>query len=392
MRIAVVTAQFGDPRKEDELVIRGVAGALARDHEVSVLLAGSGKRAEGYDGALQLVSFVDGNPNRARLEALVKTAFGNASHWRPDCDCVFESVRYLAESVPNFVQEEIARAAGGDSGDLFAHLKENGYDVVIFAGYKFASTKFGMALVPPSTRVVLLPLAKDEPLLWMPTYDAVFSRPDRILVTSQTEELILRKRIEGSERARVTNVRFFLNVNQLSADTDPAGTSDGSFLLVGAEILEEGDVERTRSLAKILNLSIKDIKVILLEHKEGGPDMAWLERKRIVSRADYWRWVSRAVALLDPRPRRLLGREVLEAYLFGTPVIVSRTGGANFEHADSGNGGFWFSGISDLEGSVELLRDQDLRDALGQQGKEYALQEYGNPEAFTKRVSDAVLA
>lgn len=385
-----MTAQFGDFRVEDQLIIRRVAGALARENDVTVLFAGAGEESQTSDGAVEVRRFSEPKGIRLKYAPLIEAAFGRTGDWWPHCECISESVKKLAENLSVFVMEEIARAAGGDSQDLYSHLNHAAYDVVIFAGYKFASTRFGMEFVPQSARIILLPLAINEPVFWMPTYDSVFARAERIIVTTDTEKELVRNRTGKAAADRLRNVRFFLDVNRLSAETDPVGGSNGSFFLIGAEILDEATAEWTRGVAAALK-SLKDSKIVVISPRLRRPDVPWLEWKPLVSRADYWRWVSRAVAFIDPRPQRLLGRDALEAYLYGTPILVSAAGAANLEHADAGNGGLWFSGTSDIETCLELMHDHELRDKLGAQGEDYALRVYGDPDGFTRRVLESVI-
>jgi glycosyltransferase involved in cell wall biosynthesis len=112
---------------------------------------------------------------------------------------------------------------------------------------------------------------------------------------------------------------------------------------------------------------------------------------RTGSRLDVWRWISRAFALLDPTADRLLGREALEAYLFGTPILTRDDSGASREHADLGNGGLWYRTDEELFGAIEALLDDDVRLALGRQGQEYAELEYADVDMYIKRVMTGLL-
>lgn len=389
MRVAIVTPQFGNSSSEDQLIVRRVAGALSVEHSVTVLHPHLGDGPSGPVGSLNVIPFRE-EGSRTRYAALGEASFGGRS-CSGYCTCYSQHAKELGRSLPRFVQEELARASGGNSPDLFSHLREVKYDLVVFAGYSFASTRFGLDYVPASTKVILLPLAREEPLFWMPTYDSVFSRPDRILVTTRTEELLVLGRIGDSQRERVFDIRFVLNVNRLAFDTSPAGRRRKSFVVAGGESLDRSQIDWLKAAAA-LTFAKMNMELVVLEPKgRASNGREWFEREVLVSRSDLWRWMTRALAFIDPRPKRILGREVLEAYLLGTPVLVSRDGGANLEHADEGNGGLWFSGFNELEAGLNLLADDDLRGTLGQQGREYALREYGDSAKFIQRVNEAVL-
>jgi glycosyltransferase involved in cell wall biosynthesis len=102
--------------------------------------------------------------------------------------------------------------------------------------------------------------------------------------------------------------------------------------------------------------------------------------------------MSRAVAVLDPAPNRVVGQEVLEAMLLGAPVLVVADGGATRQHAEVGNGGLWYRIEDELIASIRLLLDQDLRSALGEQGRAYAENRFADPDTYVKRVSATILA
>ena len=106
-------------------------------------------------------------------------------------------------------------------------------------------------------------------------------------------------------------------------------------------------------------------------------------------RADLWRWMSRALAVLDPEPGRSLGRDVLEALLYGVPVLARADGGAAREHAEAGHGGLWYRNYDELELAISRLDTDGIGATLGRQGRDYALREYGDPEGFQKRVVEA---
>ena len=96
--------------------------------------------------------------------------------------------------------------------------------------------------------------------------------------------------------------------------------------------------------------------------------------------------------MLDPEPERSLGRDVLEALLYGVPVLARADGGAAREHAEAGNGGLWYPELRRARaGDQPGWPPTGSGPILGSQGRDYALREYGDPEGFRKRVVEAAL-
>ena len=93
------------------------------------------------------------------------------------------------------------------------------------------------------------------------------------------------------------------------------------------------------------------------------------------------------MAVLDPVPQRLVGRQVLEAFLYRVPVIVYARGGASREHAEAGNGGLWFRTDEELCATVRALLDDELGQLLGEQGCSYAQHRHADTDTFVKNVA-----
>jgi glycosyltransferase involved in cell wall biosynthesis len=113
--------------------------------------------------------------------------------------------------------------------------------------------------------------------------------------------------------------------------------------------------------------------------------------RRTENRTDVWGWMSRALAVLDPTPHRVIGCTALESMLLGVPVIVAANGDATVEHAEVGDGGLWFRTDEELVACVDRLREVPVRTGLGEQGRTYATSRFGDTEAYVERVTQLVL-
>ncbi len=84
-----------------------------------------------------------------------------------------------------------------------------------------------------------------------------------------------------------------------------------------------------------------------------------------------------AVAFCHPSVNESLGIVLLEAWLAGTPCLVSAYSEVLRYQCETSGGGLWFRGYPDFEHELCLLLDQpELRNALGTAGRDYVRREY----------------
>lgn len=370
------------------MAIQRVAGSLACHADVDILLAHGEAVSTEAHGGLRVLKFPT-TPTEAN-EFLIGKSIGHADDGDLRlCNCVDHHVADRWRVLPQRIKEEVIRGLGGNSEALFDYLSRAEYDVFVFAGFRSASTVFGMRHVPRGRKIVLLPLARATSILDLEVFDEVFARPDSILVLTDTERDLVAGRAGRGDR--ITNIGFALKVHEIAADTVPPDHTSNPYVLFVK------DWQKTRLLPEVLRKSQvitaeSDVEVVLTGRGwETLPTREGLHVRRANSRADVWRWMARAVCLIDPEPNQLLGREVLETMMCGTPIVVASDGGATQEHAEAGNGGLWFSNSPELKKAVEELCSDSLGETMGHQGRAYAQESYADPEGFIERVARSVL-
>lgn len=386
MTVAVVTAGYGDPWREDHLLARRLAGTLACVTEVDVLLPGDRGEDATRDGAVRLLRFPAVAPDPVRRHSWRKAILGE------DAEETFappvQRSRLQHDLAPS-VEEQLLIAEGGDSPALCEHLRSTPYDLVVIVGHHSPLTRSAVRALPPRRRLVVVPANRHESTLGLRVHDEVFDRAERILVLTEQERLLMEARLGAGGAHKVENVRFAVGVNGLARKTEPLEFDSKRYIVIARDWNKPSATHRLVRWARVFEESIqRDLRLRLV-----GPG-AWrvpLGLGRTGSRLDVCRWISRAFALLDPTPDRLLGREALDAYLFGTPILARDDGGAVRDHAQSGNGGLWYRTEEQLFGAVEALLDDDLRTTLGRQGQAYVQAEYGDVDLYIKRVTTALL-
>lgn len=393
MRVGVVATASGDGWAELPLVVRRVCGALACHFDVTLLLAGPEPGPETVDGAVRVLA-LGATPSSGRsLLALERAFFGPdpEADGSPACECADVLRRELAAELPLAAQEQVLATVGGDSAALFAHLASVPYDVVVFAGAATASTYGGLQAVAGRCRTIVLAGAVDEALLWMPVIGQILESADGVMVTGAYEADLVARRAPGS-KAAIHDVGFVLQVAELSVRTPPFGFDGGVPTVVVAADWNEPWRRRDRVVARATRLH-RDLAG-RAQVRFVGPGIQrlprWGRSDFASSRIDAWRWMARAVAVVDPEPHRLIGRVAVESLLFATPVVVPANGGASRHHAEAGDGGLWYRGYEEMLACVEALLDDDVSSSLAEQGRAYATERYCDTERFVSRVGWAV--
>jgi hypothetical protein len=381
-RVAVVTARYGDPWDEVAVLASRLAGALACRADVNVLMPGADEPA--WDGACRLLRFPADRVDPRIRAAWRQVAMGiDGDDESRACTCPTPQAR---RRLPPFVEEHVLRAEGGDAPALYDHLRQTSYDATVFVGLHSPLTSFGLRALPQGRRALVAPAQRDHRIA-LGLHDQTLRRADRILACTEGERSALARRIGPDAADRVENIGFLLGVNRVACPEPNAqrtaavvvagdwrtSTSPGRSW-AGAEKLAHG-------LPDGLTLHIVGPGAALLPHGVAHTD----------ARIDAWWWMSRALAVIDPVPHRVVGQEVLEAMLLGTPVVVAANGAASREHAEVSNGGLWYRTDDELINFVDRLSDGQLSASLADQALSYATNRFADPDSYVKRVAEVVL-
>ncbi|HEY1734214.1 MAG TPA: hypothetical protein VGG23_07195 [Acidimicrobiales bacterium] len=184
-------------------------------------------------------------------------------------------------------------------------------------------------------------------------------------------------------------------VHPLAAQRRHNGFGFTGYVLVLSDRGPTGEDHDTPSpLAAWLIAALPRHDVVVVED---GVASAWRSRSlrgRIVidTRTDLWRLVAHAVVTVDLGPGQLLARECVESLRYGIPVVVPATTAAA-ELAVQG-GGLWYRNAAELLACVDAVNDRKLQNTLGEQGRRFADEWYGDPDRLVERVGtvlDAVL-
>jgi hypothetical protein len=376
VKAAVVASGYGNPWSEEHLLTRRLAGTLACLVDVDLLLPAD-RRVVEHDGAVQILRFPATPVDPPRREAWRRAMFGVGGDLPP---------RRKARDLPDFAEEELLFSEGGYSPGLYEHLREGGYDLVVAVGHHSPAAYWGVGSLPDDQRIVLVPAASGPTTIGLRVHDSLFERAESILVCTKGEGDAVAARVGADRPERIENIGFLVGVNSFARATEPHDYSDDSWIVIVGNWYESSAEAVSLWADELLEQHGLSIRLL-------GPGAERYRRgaARSASRLDIWRWMCRAVALFDPTPDRLLGRDVLEAMLYGTPVVVHAQGGANRQHAEAADGGLWYRTKEEFLAVAGALRDNEVRQALSIQARAYAEDNYSDPDRFIKRIAELVL-
>jgi glycosyltransferase involved in cell wall biosynthesis len=294
------------------------------------------------------------------------------------------------KALSGLVEEQLLLAEGGDSPELYRHLRQTRYDLLVFVGLHNPVTYWGAKALPDDRRMMLVPATTDEDVIQLGVHNETLERAERLIVSTEHERSLWTERLVGERK--IENIQFLVGVNPLARHTDPHDFDRERYVIVAQDWTVATPVALTRlsHWAEVIEQEVHP--GIRLRVVGPGSDRHPLGIPLTTSRLDIWRWMSRAMLVLDPVPQRLLGRQVLEAFLYRVPVVVHARGGASREHAEAGNGGLWFRTDDELCAAVRALLDNDLAQVLGEQGCAYAQRRYADTDSFIKSVAKVCLS
>ena len=188
MTVAVVATGYGDPWREDHVLVRRLAGALACVTEVDVLLPGTRDHQVDEDGAVRLLRFPAVPRDPRRHQAWRRAMFGEEAEetFAPPVHRNHQRGPLAAT-----VEEHLVMAEGGDSPALYEHLESTPYDLVVFVGHHSPLALSGPRALD-RRRFVVVPANRHEATLALRIYDELFDRAERILVCTESEREALR--------------------------------------------------------------------------------------------------------------------------------------------------------------------------------------------------------
>lgn len=380
MNAAVVVAGIHDRWDEPQLVARRLAGALAHRGRVSILVGGRRVDAR-REGMFDVFEYPCAPPDDARAVLLGRALAAAGTITKRGGPG--QSVRRL--------EEEYFLALGEYAPGLVARVSEGEFDLVVFVGATSGHFVFGSRVVPPTVPMFVAPLPRSRQVLQLATVREALLHADTLLFTTSSEARDVEEAIPEVTSVRRSVVGTVVRTNELATQAFPNAFPDEPVVVVVADWLKVRDWPLWARWAGMANRELSQRGQV----RAIGPGAARLPRgfagESSASRIDLWRWMSHAVAVVDPMPYSCVGIPALEALSFGVSLLAPADSGATRAHAEDSNGGLWFRTYDEFVRSVDHLLDHpSQRAALGRNGQRYADTGFSDTKGFVDGVLDAV--
>jgi glycosyltransferase involved in cell wall biosynthesis len=252
----------------------------------------------------------------------------------------------------------------------------------VFIPYCFGTTWEGATVAPD--RSLLIPCLHEEPFARLQATRRALRAVRAVCFHVPAEQAL------GAAMAGGADAGNFQVVGE-GVDTDIAGNAEAFRQRHGIEdpfLLYVGRKGASKNLPVLLEYYARyrfaypdrPLKLVLI-----GPGGVYvpprLERDVIdlgfVPAQDRHDACAAAVALCQPSLLESFSLVIMEAWLCGTPVLVSARCPVTRGHCEASGGGLWFDDYFEFAESVQLLRrDTALRDRLAARGRAYVLANY----------------
>ena len=406
MRLAFIVQRYGtEVLGGSEYHCRLIAERLASQHEVEVLttcardyITWRNEYPEGTDRIRGVTVRRFANDTTRDI-----AAFDKYSDW------IFNNPHSRADEM------EWLKQQGPWSSALTNYLRVNHqrYDVLIFFTYLYATTVTGVEIDP--ARTVLVPTAHDEPAIRLEIYKDVFARPSAIMFNTEIERQFLREQFEKLPAVEET-VGVGVDVPQhqpyprmtVPAEAEQGGDEPGAggdetsarefpshltargavfrrrHRLYGPIALYGGRIDPGKGCEELIEYFSRYVKaggdatLVLMGVKlMAVPEEPFINFAGLLSDRERLQALEAATVVICPSPYESLSLLALEALSVGTPILVNGRSPVLVEHCVRSNGGLHYAEGDEFVECLKLLvSDDDLRAAMGRNGREYVRRNY----------------
>jgi len=348
-----------------EHVTRELAERLAaHGHQIEVATS----CAESYDDWANAYSPGDSNEQGVTVHRFATSRPRDATRFGP---LMARAVGVPAESPPSPVLGETwATMLGPDLDGFVEYLQAHAasFDAVFFSGYLFQTTVAGVPAVVGRAPIIIQPAAHDEPYLRVPVARRAFELADKVAAFTDEEADLIRRRFRPSAEVRVIGIGVDPPPDQLSVERN------GHLVSVGRiepgkgslELMEYYDEFRSRrgDAPELILVGSNNARVV-------APDGVTVTG--FVDPATKWALIAGASVLVQPSYFESFSLTLAEAWRVGVPALVQRRCDVLNGQVTRARGGLGYGNFAEFDAGLDLLlADDELRRALGANGRRYA--------------------
>jgi O-antigen biosynthesis protein len=294
----------------------------------------------------------------------------------------YEALHPHSENGPTYAEELewLSHSVWSPDLELFLERTSDDYDLVVFAPYFFGTSIWGAQVAPG--RSVLLPCLHDEPYAHLTTVRRLLGTVRGCLFNSRAEQRLAERLAEGV-RGGIVGAGF-------DEPQEPPQRGFAHTRGLGPYLIYAGRLEEGKRVDVLVEYAVRYAgerhrapKLVLIG--EGGyvpppSSRGVVVRVGFVPAEERRAAYAEALALVSASRLESLSLVLLEAWLEGTPGVVSVGSEVMREHCERSGGGLLFGSYERYCEAVDrLVADAELRAAMGAAGRAYVLEHYSWP-------------
>lgn len=252
------------------------------------------------------------------------------------------------------------------------------FEAVLFFTYLYFPTYWGLKAAPE--RSILIPTAHDEPPLRFRIYEAMFEVPRALAFCSAPEEALVRSRFRLRGGPTV--------VAGIGVETPAHPDVEGFRIhhdVRGPYVLYAGRIDAGKGCAEMIDLydryrrNCRGAAELLLVGRLAMPEprIPGVRYLGFLPEDEKRAAMAGARVVLCPSPYESLSIVLLEGMSLGTPALASARSPVLKDHCVRSNAGLYYETADEFVEALDLLvREMELRRALGEKGRQYVRENY----------------
>ncbi|WP_298653199.1 glycosyltransferase family 4 protein [uncultured Proteiniphilum sp.] len=269
----------------------------------------------------------------------------------------------------------------------YIEQEKDRYKAFIFLNYPFYPTYFG--LQKASGKSILIPLAHDEPMLYLSGYNKMFALPGFIMYNTESEKHLVESAhpITRTIRSDIAGVGFDRPVPAENTES-PIGSP--YFVYIGRIDIGKGCLELIDYFSK---MNKPEVKLVMIgkNYMDNPVEHDNIIFTGFVDEAEKLDYLQHCEGLIIPSRYESLSMVTLEAMSVGKPVLANGRCEVLRHHIEQSQAGFVYYDGKDFAGQVNRilnLSDRD-RQVIAQNGRSYVERNY-QWESILKKFDAAI--
>lgn len=246
------------------------------------------------------------------------------------------------------------------------------YKAFIFLNYPFYPTFFG--LQKASGKSILIPLAHDEPMLYLSGFGKMFSLPGCIMYNTESEKRLVEFAHPVTRTIRSDIAGVGLDLPVLDENTE-SPVSSPYFVYIGRIDIGKGCPELMNYFSQMNKSRQSNIKLIMIgkNHMDNLVEHENIIFTGFIDEAEKLSYLQHCEALIIPSRYESLSMVTLEAMSAGKPVLANGHCEVLRRHMEQSRAGFVYYDGKDFAGQInKLLNLSDCdRQIIAQNGRSY---------------------